>query len=91
MGFWKNLFRGPRGEYKCKKCGSYFSREEIEKHTDYVGKICFSGLMQQFPGIGGYSVGGSISMFDNGLAYCPKCVRSTADIGRYDRTVKKTV
>ncbi len=83
------LFGGQRGEYKCSSCGSYFSTEQIQEHARYVGKICSAGLSQMFPGA--YSVGGSISVFDNGLAYCPKCIRSTGDISRYDRTVKKAL
>jgi len=91
MGFWTKLFGGQRGECKCTKCGAYFSSEQIQEHARYVGSICSAGLMQQFPGLNAYSVGGSISVFDNDLAYCPKCVRSTNDISRYDRTVKKVL
>jgi DNA-directed RNA polymerase subunit RPC12/RpoP len=69
MGFWAKLFGGQRGEYKCTRCRNYFSTDQIQEQGRYVGEICSAGLMQQLPGLNAYSVGGSISVFDNGLAY----------------------
>ncbi|MBI3824092.1 MAG: hypothetical protein HY289_15600 [Planctomycetes bacterium] len=78
------------GKYTCHVCKGYFSYDELQQHTGIIAELS-SRIAAQLLDVGpNANVVGTVKTFDNeNLAWCPKCVRSLAQMRAIGRTIKR--
>lgn len=85
--FWLRRISEPvAGGCVCSACNARFSREAIDQHAEKVARISSARVAEMF---GTSDVVGTIVVFKDGMAYCPSCVTSVADLSQVGRSVRR--